>query len=69
MVMPPPPPPYGHNGPVLATDGCLVWGGGESDSPLLPRPLTPRPLDELMVVESTVDCLTKYAGLVSGGPF
>ena len=24
--------PYGHDGPVLATDGCPIWGGGLSFS-------------------------------------
>ena len=38
----------------------LRLGGGESsDSTLLPRPLTPQQLVEVMVVESTVDCSTE----------
>ena len=51
--------PYSHDGPVLATNGCPVWGGGESDYPLLSMPLTTRLLVEVMVVESTVDSLTE----------
>ena len=59
--------------PCMATmDQYLPWmdtpfgGGGESsDSPLLPRPLTPQPLVEVMVVESTMDCLTEEPVAVS----
>ena len=41
------------------------FGGESSDSPLLPRHLTPQPLVEVMMVESTVDCLTTKPVAVS----
>ena len=49
--------PYGHDGPVLATDRYPIWGGGSRR--------TPQPLVEVMVVESTVDCLTAEPVAVS----
>ena len=43
----------------------LRLGGWSSDSPLLPRHLTPQPLVEVMVVESTVHCSTEEPVAVS----
>ena len=42
------------------------FGEESSDSLLLPRPLTPQPLVEVMVVESSVECATKVP--VAGSP-
>ena len=41
------------------------FGGESSDSPLLPRPLTPQPLVEVMVVESILDCVNAEPVAVS----
>ena len=42
------------------------FGEESSDSLLLPRPLTPQPLVEVMVVESTMECFTEVP--VAGSP-
>ena len=62
----------GHGPPphMATLDQYLPWldtpfGGESSDSPLLPRPLTPQPLVEVMVVESTVDCVNAEPVAVS----